>query len=188
LDRPRPSAHGGDRVGGRETLGAEGLAGPRHRAPTRGLAGLPGRALPELVRARAGGDSRAASRWVGYVRAGHGEGELANYRAALDQRRVRHREPLALVPGPCVFGDAADQEKEPEHKSYYSGGQHVHLPFGRRPGVPVAPRDRSVPPLGQRELLPAGGVSRRLLERDGVLGAWRAQLRMQLRRRLRLPR
>ncbi len=66
-----------------------------------------------------------------------GGGDVANYRAALDQRRVRHREPLALVPGLCVFGDAADQEKEPEHKSYCSGGQHVHLPFRRRPGAGV---------------------------------------------------
>jgi hypothetical protein len=53
---------------------------------------------------------------------------------SLDQRRVRHREPLALVPGLCVFGGAADQEKEAEHKSYCSGGQHAHLPFGRMGG------------------------------------------------------
>ena len=51
---------------------------------------------------------------------------------ALTVRRVAQRclrESRALVPRLCVFGDAANQEKEPEHKSYCSGRQHVHLPL-----------------------------------------------------------
>jgi hypothetical protein len=64
----------------------------------------------------------------------------------VDQRHLR--ESRALVPRLCVFGDAADQEKEPERESYCSGGQHVHLPFRANPGCwldrPVAMSQRGL--------------------------------------------
>jgi hypothetical protein len=54
-------------------------------------------------------------------------------------------------------------------KGLYDRGRP--LPFGRMPGVSAATRCAQCTSLGQCELLPARGISRRLLDRDDVLGS-----------------